>query len=289
MKVLSKMIKVQKNNQSYNIEKRVLDRWIKASDITFSIFYKEDDEHLLKDKWEVITLLIERNLCGKSFVSGNQELVLFTEGKNRLESIYLFFCNSNAPKNEYLEHSLGTFRKKYSSHIDLSIGGVKSINVTKIEFKKNLFGNDNFWFIEESNGCTNNSRITWNRKHGMAVIPIKFNNKNSNGLINLAEVLSYIYIRKNTDKGVKILERYDILGRFGINGYFSVMYLIFETLGFHNLVSGEEHVLQDVEEMPADSKRFFNEMILSSGVFSKSKGINFITLENGDNYLIKLS
>ena len=108
-------------------------------------------------------------------------------------------------------------------------------------------------------------------------------------MINLAEVLSYIYIRKNTDKGVKILERYDILSRFGINGYFSVMYLTFETLGFHNLVSGEEHVLQDVEEMPADSKRFFNEMILSSGVFSKSKGINFITLENGDNYLIKLS
>ena len=243
----------------------------------------------MKDKWEVITLLIERNLCGKSFISGNQELVLFTEGKNRLESIYLFFCNSNAPKNEYLEHSLGTFRKKYSSHIDLSIGGVKSINVTKIEFKKNLFGNDNFWFIEESNGCTNNSRITWNRKHGMAVIPIKFNNKNSNGLINLAEVLSYIYIRKNTDKGVKILERYDILGRFGINGYFSVMYLIFETLGFHNLVSGEEHVLQDVEEMPADSKKFFAVMVLSDGFFSKSKGINFITLENGENYLIKLS
>lgn len=98
MKVLSKMIKVQNNNQSYNIEKRVLDRWIKASDITFSIFYKEDDEHLLKDKWEVITLLIERNLCGKSFVSGNQELVLFTEGKNRLESIYFSFVTVMLPK-----------------------------------------------------------------------------------------------------------------------------------------------------------------------------------------------
>ena len=104
----------------------------------FSIFYKEDDEHLLKNKWEVITLLIERNLCGKSFVSGNQELILFTEGRNRLKaSIYSFVTAMF--QNEYLKHSLGTFRKKYSSHIDLSIGGVKSINVTKIEFKKNLF------------------------------------------------------------------------------------------------------------------------------------------------------
>lgn len=67
------------------------------------------------------------------------------------------------------------------------------------------------------------------------------------------------------------------------------LYLIFEALGFYNLASGEKHVLQDVEEMSADSKRFFNEMILSDGVFSKSKGINFITLENGENYLIKLS
>lgn len=63
MKVLSRVIKVPNKNQSYNIEKRVLDRWIEASDITFSIFYKEEDEHLLKDKWKVITLLIERNLC----------------------------------------------------------------------------------------------------------------------------------------------------------------------------------------------------------------------------------
>ena len=98
MKVLSKMIKVQNNNQSYNIEKRVLDRWIKASDITFSIFYKEDDEHLLKDKWEVITLLIERNLCGKSFVSGNQELVLFTEGKIDWKASIYSYVTAMLPK-----------------------------------------------------------------------------------------------------------------------------------------------------------------------------------------------
>ena len=33
MKVLSRVIKVPNKNQSYNIEKRVLDRWIEASDI----------------------------------------------------------------------------------------------------------------------------------------------------------------------------------------------------------------------------------------------------------------
>ena len=284
MKVLSKMIKVQNNNQSYNIEKRVLDRWIKASDITFSIFYKEDDEHLLKDKWEVITLLIERNLCGKSFVYGNQELVLFTEGKNRLESIYLFFCNSNAPKNEYLKHSLESFKNNYHRPNEEA----KIIkNTLKIDFKEQVLGNSSFWLVRKYEGVIDGARINWSvTKNDGIIIPVKFDNEKSNGIINLDEVFYYLYFFKNTDNTLNIIRHFSILGSLGMTGSFSDGRDRFKGLSLYNIVSGKQYTLQSGKEMPQETKGFFDNMAISDFIFSETKGINVVILNNGENYSV---
>lgn len=282
MKVLSKMIKVQNNNQSYNIEKRVLDRWIKASDITFSIFYKEDDEHLLKDKWEVITLLIERNLCGKSFVSGNQELVLFTEGKRELKSAHFFFVDKAIPKSEYLKHSLKSFKNNYHRPNEEA----KIIkNTLRIDFKKQVFGNSSFWLVRKYEGVINKAKINWSiTKNDGIIIPVKFDNENSNRIINLDEVFYYLYFFKNTNNTLNIIRHFSILGSLGMNGSFTDGHDRFESLSLYNIVSGKQYTLQSSKEMPIETKDFFDNMIISDAIFSETKGINVVILENGENY-----
>lgn len=287
MKVLSKMIKVQNNNQSYNIEKRVLDRWIKASDITFSIFYKEDDEHLLKDKWEVITLLIERNLCGKSFISGNQELVLFTEGKRELKSAHFFFVDKAIPKSEYLKHSLKSFKNNYHRPNEEA----KIIkNTLRIDFKKQVFGNSSFWLVKKYEGVINKAKINWSiTKNDGIIIPVKFDNENSNRIINLDEVFYYLYFFKNTNNTLNIIRHFSILGSLGMNGSFTDGHDRFESLSLYNIVSGKQYTLQSSKEMPIETKDFFDNMIISDAIFSETKGINVVILDNGENYFVTLS
>ena len=41
--------------------------------------------------------------------------------------------------------------------------------------------------------------------------------------------------------------------------------------------------------MTAENKDFFDNMVLDTGVFSLSKGVNFITLSTGENYFVTLS
>ena len=84
MDILSKKIKIPNRIQSL-MAKHAFTRWEDAINNSVSIFYKKDDEHLLNDKWDIITLFLEKQLAGSSFISLINELVLFTEGKRELK------------------------------------------------------------------------------------------------------------------------------------------------------------------------------------------------------------
>ena len=60
MEILSKTIKIPSKITNPNGVLVCFERWMEAANNSISIFYKKDDEHLLEDKWEIITLLLER-------------------------------------------------------------------------------------------------------------------------------------------------------------------------------------------------------------------------------------
>ena len=125
----------------------------------------------------------------------------------------------------------------------------------------------------------------------LRVLPVKFNNKNSNGLINLMEVFNALYVPKYNDeqKEFKVITRYKILDFLVEDGYYNLGYDKFISLNLCNHVSGEQHSLQNIDEMTAKNKDFFDNMVLDWGTFSSSKGVIFITLATGENYFITLS
>lgn len=135
MDILSKKIKIPNRIQSL-MAKHAFTRWEDAINNSVSIFYKKDDEHLLNDKWDIITLFLEKQLAGSSFISLINELVLFTEGKRELKSAHFFFVDKAIPKSEYLKHSLKSFKNNYHRPNEEA----KIIkNTLRIDFKKTGF------------------------------------------------------------------------------------------------------------------------------------------------------
>lgn len=41
--------------------------------------------------------------------------------------------------------------------------------------------------------------------------------------------------------------------------------------------------------MSEDTKTFFDNLVVADGIFSESRGVNFITSESGENYFVTLS
>lgn len=256
-------------------------------------FTKKDDEHLLKDKWEVITLLLEREFGGV-LPSQFTEMVLFVEKKIKISNVYLFFSDKNVEKSEYFKYSFESFKDNAYPDVkeDLNID-----NVMRIRFKGNFFGNSRFWSVSKSSGETKDAKGNWKNRivrkdiEDLRVLPVKFNNENSNGLINLMEVFNALYVPKYNDgeKEFKVVTRYKILDFIVEDGYYNLGYDKFISLNLCNHVSGEQHSLQKIDEMTAENKDFFDNMVLDWGTFSSSKGVNFITLATGENYFISLS
>lgn len=293
MEILSKEIKIP-SREIDSIQKGFsFLRWMDAANKSISIFYKKDDEHLLKDKWEVITLLLEREFGGV-LPSQFTEMVLFVEKKRKISNVYLFFSDKKVEKGEYLKHSFQSFKEHSYPAVQESIF---IDNVMRVRFKENFFGNNRFWSVGKSTGKTKEAKGNWKNRivrkeiEDLMVLPVKFNNKNSNGLINLMEVLSSLHVPKykHEEKRLKIVTRYEVLDYFANDGFYSLGDSKFVSLDLYNHVSGEQHSLQKIDEMTAENKDFFDNMVLDRGVFSLSKGVNFITLAKGENYFISLS
>jgi hypothetical protein len=286
MEILSKEIKIP-SREIDSIQKGFsFLRWMDAANKSISIFYKKDDEHLLKDKWEVITLLLEREFGGV-LPSQFTEMVLFTEGKRELKSAHFFFVDKAIPKSEYLKHSLKSFKNNYHRPNEEA----KIIkNTLRIDFKKQVFGNSSFWLVRKYEGVINKAKINWSiTKNDGIIIPVKFDNENSNRIINLDEVFYYLYFFKNTNNTLNIIRHFSILGSLGMNGSFTDGHDRFESLSLYNIVSGKQYTLQSSKEMPIETKDFFDNMIISDAIFSETKGINVVILDNGENYFVTLS
>ena len=286
MDILSKKIKIPNRIQSL-MAKHAFTRWEDAINNSVSIFYKKDDEHLLNDKWDIITLFLEKQLAGSSFISLINELVLFTEGKRELKSAHFFFVDKAIPKSEYLKHSLKSFKNNYHRPNEEA----KIIkNTLRIDFKKQVFGNSSFWLVRKYEGVINKAKINWSiTKNDGIIIPVKFDNEKSNGIINLDEVFYYLYFFKNTNNTLNIIRHFSILGSLGMNGSFTDGHDRFESLSLYNIVSGKQYTLQSSKEMPIETKDFFDNMIISDAIFSETKGINVVILDNGENYFVTLS
>lgn len=279
MEILSKKIKIPNSIQSH-ITKDAFTRWEDTNKV-ISMFYKQDDECLLNDKWDIITLFLERQLARKEFLSSINELVLFIEGKRNLKSVHFFFVDKIIPKSEYLKHSLKSFKKNYHRPNEEA----KIIrNTLRIDFKEQVFGNSSFWLVRKYEGVINKARINWSmNKNDGIIIPVKFSNENSNGIIDLDEVLCYLYLLNNN---LNVVRHYRILSSLGKNGSYRRGYYKSESLSLYNIVSGKQYTLQSGEKMSEEAKDFFDNMTISDGIFSKTKGINVVILDNGENYSV---
>ena len=291
MEILSKTIKIPSKTTNPNDMLVCFERWMESTNDFITVFYREDDKHLLEDKWEVITLLLEREFGG-ILPSHFTEMVLFIEKKRKISNIYLFFSDENVEKSEYLKHSFESFKDNdYPAAKETFVID----NVVRIRFKENFFGNNRFWSVSKSTGKTKDAKGNWRNRivrkniEDLKVLPVKFNNKNSNGLINLMEVFYSLYIPKQKGEENKIVTRHKVLDFLAEDGYYSLGDSKFVSLDLYNHVSGEQHSLQGVDKIPVETKDFLDNMILDWGTFSSSKGVNFITLATGENYFITLS
>ena len=160
MEILSKEIKIP-SREIDSIQKGFsFLRWMDAANKSISIFYKKDDEHLLKDKWEVITLLLEREFGGV-LPSQFTEMVLFVEKKRQISNVDLFFSDKNVEKSEYFKYSFESFKDNAYPDVkeDFNID-----NVMRIRFKGNFFGNSRFWSVSKSSGETKDGKGTWKNR-----------------------------------------------------------------------------------------------------------------------------
>lgn len=293
MEILSKTINIPSKITNPNDILVCFKRWMEAANQSISIFYKKDDEDLLEDKWGVITLLLEREFGG-ILPEQLTEMVLFVERKRKISNIYLFLSDKKVEKSEYFKYSFESFKDNAYPNVkeDFNID-----NVMRIRFKGNFFGNSRFWSVSKSTGKTKDAKGNWKNRivrkdiEDLRVLPVKFSNKNSNGFIDFMEVFNALYVPKYNDeqKEFKVITRYKILDFLVEDGYYNLGYDKFISLNLCNHVSGEQHSLQNIDEMTAKNKDFFDNMVLDWGTFSSSKGVNFITLATGENYFITLS
>ena len=265
MDILSRKIKIPSSIQSH-IEKQAFTRWEDVASNSISIFYKKDDEDLLNDKWDIITLFLERQLGGRKFLSSINELVLFTEGKRDLKSVHFFFVDKTIPKSEYLKHSLKSFKKNYHRpNEEAKIIG----NTLRIDFKEQVFGNSSFWLVRQYEGIIDKARINWSvTKNDGIIIPVKFSNENSNGVIDLGDIL-YKMFPSNTYE-------------FSIKSIASLVRYVFS-----NFATNEHYSLKEKGTMLKEEENFFDSINVKE-ILSRNNS-RIILMEDGSNYFMSLT
>ena len=88
-------------------------------------------------------------------------------------------------------------------------------NTLKIDFKEQVLGNSSFWLVRKYEGVIDGARINWSvTKNDGIIIPVKFDNEKSNGIINLDEVFYYLYFLYNKIHLWYIIYNYDIILKY---------------------------------------------------------------------------
>lgn len=263
MKVLSKKIKIpQKGDdvQSYDFPTR---QWENESYEKVKVFYKDEDSLLLENKWGIIIISLEtifKRLTYSSGTLGEGGVILFTEGKRKLESVYLIFIDIENEK--YVQKALTFSFKEYRKLLP------SSLYVIKLNFNRQIFGFSSFYLVEQCSGGTGDKRITWFKKESKAILPVKFSNKNSNGIIDLGDILYKTFLSNIYDfsqNPIAHLEKYE----------------------FFNFVSNERYCLKDIVTMSESELNFFNNMNIKGILLKNSNMIIF--MEDGSSYFISLN
>lgn len=266
MEILSRKIKIPNKRIKLDEVKHAFNIWEEPTDKILSIFYKEDDKQLLDEKWDIITLFLEEKLAGTGFLPLINELVLFTKGKKELKSVHFFFVDKKIPKSEYFKHSLSDFKKNYYRANEES---ELIQNTFRIDFEQQLFGNSSFWLVKEYEGVIDRSKINWNFRCETTILPVKFSNENSNGIIDLGDIL-YKMFPSNANayefatKSISILVRYV----------------------FFNFATREYYSLKEKENMSKEEKHFFDNINIKEILLKNNNKI--ILMEDGSNYLMSL-
>ena len=262
MEFLSKKIKIPQkgdDEQSYGFPTR---QWDKEILDNVTVFYKSEDSRLLEDKWGVIFISLETILRRLRFASGNlgeRNMVLFTEGKRYLKSVYLVFIDDKKYAEEVTRLSFDEAKKSF----------LNDMYILKLNFKHKLFNIPSFFLVEQCSGKTCEKRISWTRKDHKAILPVKFDNKNSNGIIDLGDIL-YKMFPANTYGSTK-----------------PTVYSALEMYTFSNLVANERYCLKDLVNISSAERNFFNNMNIKGILLRNSN--NVILMEDDSNYLVSLS
>lgn len=257
MDILSRKIKIPSSIQSH-IEKQAFTRWEDVASNSISIFYKKDDEDLLNDKWDIITLFLERELAGSRFLPLFNELVLFTEGKRTIKKVYLVFISDEKYVESASELSFKESKKFFA----------KSFYVIKLEFDYQLFEFSSFFLVKQCSGQTQNKNIRWYNKESRPIFPVKFSNKNSNGVIDLGDILYKMFPSNTYEFSIKSIA--------GLVRYV-----------FSNFATNEHYSLKEKGTMLKEEENFFDSINVKEILLRNNSRI--ILMEDGSNYFMSLT
>lgn len=258
MEVLSKKIKIpQKGDDelSYGFPTR---QWDKETFDEVTVFYKDEDSQLLENKWGAIIISLENMLKRARYASGSlgkRNMILFTEGKRTLKKVYLVFISDEKYAESALELSFKESRKFFA----------EAFYVIKLEFDYQLFDFPSFFLVKQCSGQTQNKNIRWYIKESRPIFPVKYSNKNSNGLIDLGDILYKIFPANTYE--------------FSIKSIASLVRYIFS-----NLVIDEQYSLKERADMSEEEKNFFDNIEIKEILLRNNN--RAVLMEDGSNYLM---
>ena len=114
MEFLSKKIKIPKKGDdvlSYGFPTR---QWNEETLDEVTVFYKNEESQLLENKWGAIIISLETILKRLRYASGSlaqRKMILFTEGKRSLKSVYLVFIENEEKSQKLLNLSFKEAKK----------------------------------------------------------------------------------------------------------------------------------------------------------------------------------
>lgn len=139
--------------------------------------------------------------------------------------------------------------------------------ILKLNFKHKLFNIPSFFLVEQCSGKTCEKRISWAIKDHKAIFPVRFDNANSNGLIDLGDILYKIFPENSYNfsrKPIVNLQKYK----------------------FSNFAANEHYSLKEKEFMSKEEENFFDNIKIKEIILRNNNKI--ILMEDGSNYLMSL-
>lgn len=141
----------------------------------------------------------------------------------------------------------------------------ESFYAIKLEFDYQLFDFSSFFLVKQCSGQTKNKNIKWFVKESRPIFPVKFSNKNSNGVIDLGDILYKLFPANTyefTIKSIASLVRYV----------------------FSDFTKGEHYSLKEKETMSKEEENFFDNINIKEILLRNNN--RAILMEDGSNYLM---